>query len=87
MGSILTDVLKKIGYLDRAGPVALGKGYRTPGGLRGWLLCKNDVLRIDVHGLPGSEIKKPSSEVTSRTLISLKMELRDKPRPWIFPNK
>ena len=43
-GSILTDLRQLIGDLDRASPIEIGKGFRTPEGLWEWLLGKNGVL-------------------------------------------
>ena len=55
-GTILADIRNRIIALDRAAPPELGKSCRTPEGLRGWLLEKNDVLTDDGRGLTDGEI-------------------------------
>ena len=49
-GDIVTDIRKKISDLCRSVPTEIGKGYRTPEGLWGWMLQKNDVLMDDGKG-------------------------------------
>ena len=43
----LNGCSEEIGDLDRIDPAKLGKVYRTPEGLWGWLLEKNDLLMYD----------------------------------------
>ena len=55
-GIVLTDIRNKIWDLDRVAPAELGKGYRTPECLRGWLLGKNDVPIADGQCLSDIDI-------------------------------
>ena len=57
-GEVLSDIRTQIGNLDRIDPLELGGGYQTPGGLRGWILGKNDVMVEDNHGLKDSALAK-----------------------------
>ena len=54
----MSDVRNPIGDLDKAAHAEIGKWYRAPGGLWGWLLGKNDVLMGDAQCLTDSEIVK-----------------------------